>query len=106
MKKSLGTAMMLLSQKLMQHSVNVVLFTRPNCALCESAKVVVQSVLRVRSFEYSEVNVMSPGQESWRRLYEFDTPVVRPKFKASFYDPSNFNRFMSSESLTPMQNPV
>ena len=90
----------------MQHSANVVLFTRPNCSLCESAKVVIQSVSQIRSFGYSEVNILSPGQESWRRLYEFDTPVVRPELKTSFHDASNFNRFMSSESFPPMQNPI
>jgi hypothetical protein len=25
---------------------------------------------------YHEINVMEPGQEKWKSLYEFDTPVV------------------------------
>lgn len=61
----------------MQHSASVTLFTRPNCSLCENAKTVISSVSQSRSFEYTEVNVMCVGQESWKRLYEFDTPVVR-----------------------------
>ena len=72
---------MLLTSKLMQHSANVTLFTRPNCGLCESAKTVIQSVSRLKSFDYSEINIMSPGQKSWKQLYEFDTPVVRIELK-------------------------
>ncbi|KAI4207120.1 MAG: hypothetical protein LQ349_009874, partial [Xanthoria aureola] len=64
------------TREFMRHSANVILFTRPNCSLCENAKVVIQSVSRLRSFEYREVNIMSHGQESWKQLYEFDTPVV------------------------------
>lgn len=97
---------MLLTRKLMQHSANVILFTRPNCSLCESAKVVIQSVSRLRSFEYSEINIMSHGQESWKRLYELDTPVVRVNPEIGFSSAANFIRSMSSEFFTPMQNPI
>ena len=31
-----------------------------------------------RPFEYTEIDVMAPGQTKWKNLYEFDTPVVRP----------------------------
>lgn len=29
-----------------------------------------------RPFEYTEIDVMAPGQTKWKNLYEFDTPVV------------------------------
>lgn len=29
-----------------------------------------------RPFELHEINVMDAGQEKWRSVYEFDTPVI------------------------------
>lgn len=29
-----------------------------------------------RDFAYEEINVMEPGHEKWKSVYEFDTPVV------------------------------
>jgi hypothetical protein len=37
---------------------------------------VVQNVKAQRYLEYHEINVMEPGQEKWKAVYEFDTPVV------------------------------
>lgn len=54
----------------------VTFFTRTPCGLCDTAKAVVQNVKATRPFEYQEVNVMEPGQEKWKGVYEFDTPVV------------------------------
>jgi hypothetical protein len=51
-------------------------FTRSPCGLCDAAKEVVQHVKSKRPLEYREINVMEPGQEQWKSLYEFDTPVV------------------------------
>lgn len=55
----------------------VTFFTRTPCGLCDTAKAVVQDVKLKRPLEYQEINVMDPGQEKWKSLYEFDTPVVR-----------------------------
>ena len=55
----------------------VTFFTRTPCGLCDTAKAVVQNVKSKRPLEYHEINVMDPGQERWKSLYEFDTPVVR-----------------------------
>ncbi|KAH9870743.1 hypothetical protein IAQ61_006221 [Plenodomus lingam] len=55
----------------------IIFFTRSPCGLCDTAKAVVQSVQAKRPLEYKEINVMDPGQEEWKNLYEFDTPVVR-----------------------------
>jgi hypothetical protein len=54
----------------------ITLFTRANCSLCDTAKAVVENVKVKRPFAYHEVNVMEPGQEKWKEVYEFDTPVV------------------------------
>jgi len=60
----------------------ITFFTRSPCGLCDTAKAVVQRVQATRPFELREINVMDPGQEKWRGVYEFDTPVVglRPFF--------------------------
>ncbi|KIW06756.1 uncharacterized protein PV09_02446 [Verruconis gallopava] len=58
------------------NTCRVTLFTRPNCSLCDDAKVVLSKVWDVRPFDYQEINVMAPGQEEWKNVYEFDTPVV------------------------------
>lgn len=54
----------------------ITLFTRVNCSLCDTAKAVVGNVQKATPFTYREINVMEPGQEKWKDVYEFDTPVV------------------------------
>lgn len=54
----------------------ITLFTRVNCSLCDAAKSVVGNVRERRPFTYHEIDVMQPGQEKWKSVYEFDTPVV------------------------------
>jgi glutaredoxin len=54
----------------------ITFFTRNPCGLCDTAKAVVQNVKAQRSFQYREINVMEAGQEEWKSVYEFDTPVV------------------------------
>ena len=66
---------MRLTTSLLQHTARVTLFTRANCSLCESAKCVLGSLGRKRSFDYHEIDVMAPNQEQWK-IYEYDTPVV------------------------------
>ncbi|KAK4539282.1 hypothetical protein LTR36_000836 [Oleoguttula mirabilis] len=61
---------------LWQHALRVTFFTRPNCSLCTDAKGVLAKVWDRRQFAYDEIDVMTPGQEKWKGLYEFDTPVV------------------------------
>ena len=50
---------------------------RSNCSLCETAKATIDGLAKRRHFEFHTINVMSDGQQQWRNLYEFDTPVVR-----------------------------
>ncbi|KAH7385779.1 hypothetical protein BKA66DRAFT_416327 [Pyrenochaeta sp. MPI-SDFR-AT-0127] len=54
----------------------ITFFTRSPCGLCDTAKAVVQNVKAKRPLEYREIDVMEPGQEKWRGVYEFDTPVI------------------------------
>ncbi|OCL11670.1 hypothetical protein AOQ84DRAFT_276928, partial [Glonium stellatum] len=60
---------------LLHHACKITLFTRDNCSLCDSAKLVLSHVWDKRPFEYTEVNVMEPSKEKWK-IYEFDTPVI------------------------------
>lgn len=69
---------------LLQSNVRLTLFTRPNCGLCTTAKTTIGQVSRMRDVEYDEIDIMSPGQEKWKNLYEFDVPVV--KLQADFLD--------------------
>ena len=59
-----------------QWSLRHTLFIRQNCSLCTDAKDVMSKVWDRRPFEYTEIDVMAPGQTKWKNLYEFDTPVV------------------------------
>jgi len=68
---------------LYMHSARITLFTRANCSLCSTAKSVISNLGKKRSFEYNEVDVMAAGQQQWKDLYEFDTPVVRHEITAS-----------------------
>lgn len=58
------------------HSARLTLFTRANCSLCETAKTNIAMVQKKRPVDYAEIDVMAKGQENWKHLYEFDTPVL------------------------------
>lgn len=58
------------------NACRLTLFTRPNCKLCDDAKLSLSQVWDKRPFDYEEIEVMKPGKESWKNVYEFDTPVV------------------------------
>lgn len=62
--------------RLLQRVCRLTLFTRQGCALCDNAKGVLSNVWDQRPFEYTEIDVMAPGQQKWKDVYEFDTPVV------------------------------
>jgi Glutaredoxin-like domain (DUF836) len=64
------------SSVLRMHSARLTLFTRANCSLCETAKTNIAKVQKKRPLDYSEIDVMAQGQEHWKDLYEFDTPVL------------------------------
>lgn len=64
------------SLQLLQNTARITLFTRSNCRLCDSAKLVLRKVAEKRSFDLHEINVMDSNQKKWKDLYEYDTPVV------------------------------
>jgi len=57
-------------------ATRITLFTRSGCSLCTTAKNTLQDLQAKRPFDYNEINVMESGQQQWKDLYEFDTPVV------------------------------
>lgn len=63
------------STRLLQ-ACRITLFTRAPCQLCTNAKLTLSNVWDSRPFAYKEIDVMVPGEEKWKDLYEFDTPVV------------------------------
>ena len=63
--------------QLMVIATRLTLFTRPNCGLCDSAKLVLQSLSKRKHFQMQQIDVMAPGNVHWKMVYEFDTPVVR-----------------------------
>lgn len=55
----------------------IVLFTRPNCGLCESAKGVLNKVRdNGKVFDYEEVNITDDRNQKWFDLYAYDVPVI------------------------------
>ncbi|KAF2034832.1 hypothetical protein EK21DRAFT_97067 [Setomelanomma holmii] len=84
----------------------ITFFTRSPCGLCDTAKAVVQRVNAKRSLKYHEINVMEPGQEKWKSLYEFDTPVIHiDKANAPETTPSSLklmHRFSEDQVLATM----
>ncbi|KAL6706750.1 hypothetical protein ACN47E_005086 [Coniothyrium glycines] len=54
----------------------ITFFTRSPCGLCDAAKAVVLKVRSQTPFQYHEVDVMDAGQDQWKSMYEFDTPVI------------------------------
>lgn len=60
----------------LRQCIRMTFFTRPNCSLCDEAKHVLSKVWDRKPFEYDEIDVMKQGQDKWKALYQFDTPVV------------------------------
>ncbi|KAJ5358135.1 hypothetical protein N7541_005293 [Penicillium brevicompactum] len=57
-------------------SARLTLFTRAGCGLCDNAKNTVLQFQKRRSFEYVEQDIMAPGNEPWKEVYDFDVPVL------------------------------
>lgn len=64
------------SRPLFIYSAKLTLFTRTRCSLCDVAKLNIAQVQKKRTIDYNEVDVMAPGQQQWKNLYEFETPVL------------------------------
>ncbi len=57
-------------------AARLTLFTRAHCGLCDTAKARLVEVRTKRRVEYTEVDILAPGQRRWRDVYEFDVPVL------------------------------
>jgi len=64
------------SLALRMYSAQLTLFTRANCGLCDVAKARVAEVLKKRTVDYKEVDIMAEGQNEWKNMYDFDVPVL------------------------------
>ncbi|EXJ58636.1 hypothetical protein A1O7_06063 [Cladophialophora yegresii CBS 114405] len=58
--------------------VQLTLFTRATCGLCDVAKSRVVEFNKKQSepVKYSEVDIMEPGHQKWKDAYDFDVPVL------------------------------
>ncbi|EXJ77804.1 hypothetical protein A1O3_10033 [Capronia epimyces CBS 606.96] len=70
-------------------TVRLTLFTRANCGLCDVAKSRIVEFKKQRPVDYVEVDIMSPGQEKWKAVYDFDVPVLHVDKGAGKADSSN-----------------
>ncbi|POR38673.1 Glutaredoxin-like protein [Tolypocladium paradoxum] len=66
---------MFASRRLLQ-ACRITFFTRENCGLCTQAKSVLSDVWDKRPFVYQEVNLAQAECRPWRKLYDFDIPVI------------------------------
>jgi len=52
------------------------LFTGPFCSLCDVAKEELVKVRVQSPFHLQLVDIQDPGQDKWKRLYQYDIPVL------------------------------
>lgn len=71
------------------YSAQLTLFTRANCGLCDVAKSRVGEVLKRRTVEYKEVDIMAEEEKKWRDVYEFDVPVLHVERVTHTYSKPN-----------------
>lgn len=67
---------MFATRALRQYTAQLTLFTRANCGLCDVAKERLAEVLKQRTVDYAEIDIMAPDQKKWRDCYDFDVPVL------------------------------
>jgi hypothetical protein len=58
------------------NAARLTLFTRAQCGLCDTAKLTVSKLHQRRKFNYTELDIMAPGNKQWKDVYEFDVPVL------------------------------
>jgi glutaredoxin len=75
------------------HPLEVTLYTRPGCHLCEDAKAVIEPLLREFRASLREVNI--DGDPELARRYGYDIPVIfigAHKAAKHRVDPQQFRR--------------
>ncbi|KAL4924431.1 glutaredoxin family protein [Aspergillus undulatus] len=87
-------------------AARVTLFTRAGCGLCDTAKNTVTQLHKRRPFDYSEVDIMVPGNKEWKDVYEFDVPVLHVQSAiGALSDPKKlFHRWTEQEVETLVNN--
>lgn len=81
------------------HAARLTLFTRAHCGLCDTAKLTLSRLRQRRPFDYAEVDIMAPGNQQWKDVYEFDVPVLHVETqRGSGEEPRKlFHRFTEQE---------
>jgi hypothetical protein len=51
------------------YTAQLTLFTRANCGLCDVAKARLQEVLKSRTVDYHEIDIIAEGNQKWRNMY-------------------------------------
>ena len=49
----------------------------PECSLCEDAKQALYEISQLHPFELETINIRHPEHKKWRRLYQYDIPVIK-----------------------------
>ncbi|DAA72750.1 hypothetical protein H112_00866 [Trichophyton rubrum D6] len=82
-------------------NARLTLYSRLNCGLCETAKLTLNNLRQRKTFEYAEIDVMAPGNQQWKDMYEFDVPVLHVEKtlpNGQLSDPKKlFHRFTETE---------
>lgn len=58
------------------YSAQLTLFTKTRCGLCDVAKERIDEVLKKRTVDYQEVDIMTEENKKWYNMYAFDVPVL------------------------------
>lgn len=61
---------------LRMYSARLTLFTKSECGLCDTAKLRLTEVLKRRTVEYREIDIMKQENKEWFDAYAFDVPVL------------------------------
>lgn len=69
--------------RLLQHTLRLTLFTHEHCSLCVDVKSVMSRVWDRRHFDYKEIDILASENSKWKKLYEFDIPVVGSEVKVA-----------------------
>ncbi|KAG2092928.1 uncharacterized protein F5147DRAFT_821547 [Suillus discolor] len=54
----------------------LILFTGPNCSLCDVAKLELAKVRQSYQFDLEIVNIQDKGQEKWKKKYVYWIPTL------------------------------
>ncbi|KAG1858055.1 hypothetical protein DFJ58DRAFT_312363 [Suillus subalutaceus] len=54
----------------------LILFTGPNCSLCDVAKLELAKVRQSHQFDLEIVNIQDKGQERWKKKYIYWIPAL------------------------------